>query len=256
MHLYCTTHSKEITGSDDIALGHFYDRLYVPSRGGKISRDLQNPRKIWNYKGFGMQDTHLSVMVVMVPLYVISSVCRARIGSEFAGSQHYLMCDSTSNQFVVGVYILLSSSFAFGGVPAFRGISMKLVRMLLALDCPVLFPYAPNAVIVVFISTTIGSVILCLYYTIWSYVILPGMLTNFRRRNCWYFWNATGGRKEPLLVIFPVSSITLLPALLVSIYPNGICEYYSNWYSSSSLDLCMDSYTIVKKVVVIWFSNF
>ncbi len=65
-------------------------------------------------------------------------------------------------QFVVGVYVLLSGVRLLLGeiVPAFRGIAMKLVpNAIPALDCPVFFPYSPNAVILGFITTTIGTII-------------------------------------------------------------------------------------------------
>lgn len=49
-----------------------------------------------------------------------------------------------------------------------------------ALDCPVLFPYSPNAVIVGFITTTIGSVIAMFTLPLIGFVVIvPGMLTNF-----------------------------------------------------------------------------
>ena len=62
----------------------------------------------------------------------------------------------------MGVYILLAGVRLLLGeiVPAFRGIAMKLVPDAIpALDCPVFFPYSPNAVILGFITTTIGTII-------------------------------------------------------------------------------------------------
>ena len=66
-------------------------------------------------------------------------------------------------------------------VPAFKGIAMKLVPDAKpALDCPVLFPFSPNAVIIGFITTTIGTVIaMFLFPTIGLAMIIPGILTNF-----------------------------------------------------------------------------
>jgi hypothetical protein len=55
-------------------------------------------------------------------------------------------------------------------VPAFRGIAMRIVPDAKpALDCPVLFPYAPNAVIVGFLATTVGSIIgMLVFPDVWS----------------------------------------------------------------------------------------
>ena len=66
-------------------------------------------------------------------------------------------------------------------VPAFQGISMKLVpNSVPALDCPVLFPYAPNAVIFGFVFTTIGSIIGMFLTPVFGLpMVLPGVLSNF-----------------------------------------------------------------------------
>ncbi len=86
-----------------------------------------------------LQDTYLSVMVVMVPLYIITA---AFAGSEAVdtGSQNYLMyAFLQSIQFVVDIYVLLAGVRLLLGeiVPAFRGIAMKLVPDAIpALDCP------------------------------------------------------------------------------------------------------------------------
>lgn len=220
---------RKITGSDDIALGHFCTIGYLFAAGvakitgnvEKSTEDLKLP------KGFEfLQDTYLSVMVVMVPLYIITAFFAGPAFCEqFAGSTNYLMhAFLQAIQFVVGVYVLLSGVRLLLGeiVPAFRGIAMKLVpNAVPALDCPVLFPYAPNAVIVGFVSTTIGSVIaMFVLPTFGLAMILPGMLTNFfAGGTAGIFGNAVGGRRGAIISgIAHGFFITLLPALLVSIF--------------------------------------
>lgn len=86
-------------------------------------------------------------------------------------------------QFVVGVYVLLAGVRLLLAeiVPAFRGIALRIVpNAIPALDCPVLFPYAPNAVIVGFLATTVGSIVgMLVFPSVGLAMILPGMLTNF-----------------------------------------------------------------------------
>ena len=87
-----------------------------------------------------------------------------------------------SIQFVAGVFVLYSGVRLLLNelVPAFRGIAMRIVPDAKpALDCPVLFPYAPNAVIVGFLATTVGSIIGMLVFRCSAAMILPGLLTNF-----------------------------------------------------------------------------
>ena len=127
-------------------------------------------------------------------------------------------------QFVVGVYVLVSGVRLILGeiVPAFRGIAMKLVpNAIPALDCPVLFPYSPNAVILGFITTTIGTIIAMFILPVFGLaMILPGMLTNFfAGGTAGIFGNAVGGKRGAIIGgIVHGFFITLLPALLVGIF--------------------------------------
>lgn len=105
----------------------------------------------------------------------------------------------------MGVYVLMAGVRLLLGeiVPAFRGISMKLVpNAKPALDCPVLFPYSPNAVIVGFITTTIGSVILIAMFTlplIGFAVIVPVLTNFFAGGTAGIFGNVVGGRRGAII---------------------------------------------------------
>lgn len=218
---------RKITGdeSNSIALGHFCTIGYVftawisklvgdPS---KSTEDLKLP-KAFEF----LQDTYLSVMVVMVPLYVITSLFAGpEFCAEYCGQTNYVVhAFLQSMQFVVGIYVLMSGVRLLLAeiVPAFRGIAMKLVPDAVpALDCPVLFPYAPNAVILGFVSTTIGSILGMLLFPMFGLpMILPGMLTNFFAGGCaGIFGNAAGGRRGCIISgIAHGLFITLLPAIL------------------------------------------
>ena len=221
---------RKITGSNDIALGHFCTIGYMFEAGVAyifVERD-ENKKSIEDInlpKSFEfLQDTYLSVMVVMVPLYIITAAF-AGPGIGDHGAQHYLMfAFLQAIQFVVGVYVLLSGVRLLLGeiVPAFRGIAMKLVpNAIPALDCPVFFPYSPNAVILGFITTTIGTIIaMFVLPTFGLAMILPGMLTNFfAGGTAGIFGNAAGGRRGAIIGgIAHGFFITLLPALLVTIF--------------------------------------
>lgn len=225
---------RKVTGSNDIALGHFCTIGYMFEAGvawlfgekgenKKSIEDIQLPRSF----DF-LQDTYLSVMVVMIPLYVITVIFA---GEEFAatlsGGQNYIMfAFLQAIQFVVGIYVLLAGVRLLLGeiVPAFRGIAMKLVPDAIpALDCPVFFPYSPNAVILGFITTTIGTVIAMFVLPVFGLaMILPGMLTNFfAGGTAGIFGNAVGGRRGAIIGgILHGFFITLLPAFLVTIFNN------------------------------------
>lgn len=221
---------RKVTGSNDLALGHFCTIGYLFEAGvaylfGERGENKRSIEDIKLPKSFEfLQDTYLSVMVVMVPLYIITAAF-AGSGVGDHGSQHYLMfAFLQAIQFVVGVYVLLAGVRLLLGeiVPAFRGIAIKLVPDAIpALDCPVFFPYSPNAVILGFITTTIGTIIAMLVLPVFGLaMILPGMLTNFfAGGTAGIFGNATGGRRGAIIGgIAHGFFITLLPALLVSVF--------------------------------------
>lgn len=222
----------KITGMKDIALGHFCTIGYLFEAGvayifgekGENKKSIEDIKLPTHFEF--LQNTYLSVMVVMVPLYIITVLFAGeKFASELSGGTNYVMfAFLQSIQFVVGVYVLLSGVRLLLGeiVPAFRGIAMKLVPDAVpALDCPVLFPYSPNAVILGFITTTIGSIIaMFVLPTFGLAMILPGMLTNFfAGGTAGIFGNTTGGRRGAIIGgIAHGFFITLLPALLVTVF--------------------------------------
>ena len=221
---------RKVTGSNDIALGHFCTIGYLFEAGvayltGERGENKKSIEDIQLPAAFEfLQDTYLSVMVVMVPLYIVTAAF-AGPGVGDHGAQNYLMfAFLQSIQFVVGVYVLLAGVRLLLGeiVPAFRGIAMKLVPDAVpALDCPVFFPYSPNAVILGFVTTTIGTIIAMFVLPMFGLaMILPGMLTNFfAGGTAGIFGNAVGGRRGAIIGgIAHGFFITLLPALLVGIF--------------------------------------
>lgn len=226
---------RRITGNDAIALGHFCTIGYLVEAGvawlvrkrgvdeQPSTEELKLPRSLEF-----LQDTYMSLAVVMIPLYlVVAAVAGPEPVASTVGSMNYVMyAFLQSIQFVVGVYVLMAGVRLLLGeiVPAFRGISMKIVPdSKPALDCPVLFPYAPNAVVIGFITTTIGTLIAMVALPAVGFaVIVPGMLTNFfAGGTAGIFGNAVGGRRGAVIGgIVHGLFITLLPALLVTTFLN------------------------------------
>jgi len=217
---------RRITGSNDVALGHFCTIGYlvqaavakVVGKGSKSTEDLTLPD---NLKF--LQDTYLSMAVVMVPMYLIPAFAAGpEYIAKFSNGMNYLMYSfMQSMQFVAGAFVLYSGVRLLLNelVPAFRGIAMRLVPDAIpALDCPVLFPYAPNAVIVGFLATTVGSIIGMIVLPMFGLaMILPGLLTNFfAGGTAGVFGNAIGGRRGAVIGgIVHGLFITFLPAILV-----------------------------------------
>lgn len=220
---------RKITGSDDIALGHFctfgYMFTVLISKitnklfGGKESKsteELELPKSL----SF-MQDSYLAVMVVMIPFYlIIAGFAGPDAAADYAGDMNFMVyAFLEAMEFVVGLYVLLAGVRLLLAelVPAFQGISMKLVpNARPALDCPVLFTYAPNAVILGFIFTTVGSLIGMAITGFMGTLVIPGVMSNFfAGGTAGIFGNAVDGRRGAIIgSIFHGIFIMILPAIL------------------------------------------
>ncbi|HHI4976900.1 TPA: PTS sugar transporter subunit IIC [Vibrio parahaemolyticus] len=217
---------RKITGNDEIALGHFCTIGYlvqaavakVVGKDSKSTEDIELP------KGFSfLNDTYMSMAVIMIPMYLIPAIAAGSdYIAQYANGMNYLMyAFIQAITFVAGVYVLYAGVRLLLQelVPAFQGIAMRLVpNAKPALDCPVLFPYAPNAVIIGFLATTVGSVIGMLVFPMFGMaMILPGLLTNFfAGGTAGIFGNAIGGRRGAMIggVVHGLF-ITFLPAILI-----------------------------------------
>lgn len=130
--------------------------------------------------------------------------------------------------FAGGVYIILSGVRLIIGeiVPAFKGIADKLVPGAKpALDCPVAFTYAPNAVIIGFLSSFVGGLVgLALLNGINVFIpvalILPGVVPHFFcGATAGVFGNAEGGIKGCVVGAFAHGLlITFLPMLAMPVF--------------------------------------
>lgn len=130
--------------------------------------------------------------------------------------------------FAGGVYIILSGVRLIIGeiVPAFKGIADKLVPGAKpALDCPVAFTYAPNAVIIGFLSSFIGGIVGLLILNgintaIPVALILPGVVPHFFcGATAGVFGNAEGGLKGCIAGSFAHGLlITFLPMICMPVF--------------------------------------
>ena len=129
-------------------------------------------------------------------------------------------------RFTAGVEIILVGVRLFVGelVPMFKGISDKLIKnSKAAVDCPVVFPYAPNAVIIGFLSSFAAGLI-GMGITIGleqsgnlAAVILPGIVPHFfLGATSGVFGNVKGGILGAIMGPFVHGLIiTFVPAIFI-----------------------------------------
>ncbi|NLZ28761.1 MAG: PTS ascorbate transporter subunit IIC, partial [Firmicutes bacterium] len=87
-------------------------------------------------------------------------------------------------------------------IPAFEGIAQKVVPDAIpALDCPVVYPFAPNAVVIGFIVATITAFATSILFGVLAGIaIVPPIMQCFFMGGAGaVFGNATGGRRGAIL---------------------------------------------------------
>ncbi len=227
---------RKVTSSDDFALGHFGTLGYLTAalvgklvgKGSRSIEEIKFPKSLMFFR-----ETSVSIVVTMFPLFLlVAGTVLWKSGPEklqeiIATNQHFaVFCLIQSITFAAGIFIVLQGVRLILGeiLPAFKGISDKLVpNARPALDCPLVFPYAPNAVILGFLCSFLGGLVglaIC-GYAHWT-IILPGVIPHFFcGATAGVFANATGGRRGCVCGAFIHGvMITLLPLLLLPYLAN------------------------------------
>ncbi len=221
---------KKVTGTDEIALGHFGTLGYFVS--GFVGKLVGNPEdsteKLSFPKSFGfLRESLVATGFIMIIVFLVAAIAAgpSYIESQLSGGQNFIVYSIIQAlTFAAGVGIVIYGVRMIVAeiVPAFRGISDKIVpEAKPALDCPVTFPYAPNAVIIGFIFSFLGGIVSMLIMPLFNLpVIIPGLVPHFFvGGTAGVVGNATGGKKGAMLgsfvngIIISFGAAFLLPAL-------------------------------------------
>jgi ascorbate PTS system EIIC component len=220
---------RQVTGTDQIALGHFGSIGYFTSAwiGKRLGNKAQSTEDIKVPKSLGfLRDTSVAMSLTMVLLFFIVAPIAGKqfIEKELSGGVNFLVFSLMQGiTFAAGVYVVLAGVRMLIAeiVPAFKGIADKVVRDAKpALDCPAVFPYAPNAVIVGFLSSFAAGIIsMFILPLVGLKVIVPGLIPHFfTGAAAGVFGNATGGRRGAIFGAFANGIlISFLPALLLPV---------------------------------------
>ncbi len=196
---------EEITGDDSLALGHFGSGCYwLSAQIGKLfgkkddtttTEDINFPQTL----SFLRENT-ISIAIAMFLCYIVVAGVATFTAPEaaaatMAGDNWVLFSIIKSITFSAGIYIVLAGVRMLINeiVPAFKGISEKLVpNAKPALDCPIIFPFAPNAVLIGFFCSFVGGIVALAILALMGGaglvvpIILPGAVLHF-------FCGATAG---------------------------------------------------------------
>lgn len=221
--------TRQITKNDNVALGHTGNFGYALS--GLIGKYVGNKEKSTediNFpKGLAfLRDSTVSITLTMGIVYVFVALFAGNefITAELSGGTNYIIYSiQQAGLFAAGVFVILAGVRLILAeiVPAFKGISEKLVpNAIPALDCPIVFPYAPNAVLIGFLSSFLGGIVsLLIMVTTGTTVIIPGVVPHFFcGATAGVFGNATGGIRGAVAGSFVHGIIiSFMPILLMPV---------------------------------------
>ena len=218
-----------LTGNDKVALGHFSALGYWLSGfvGGLVGDRSKSTEEIHFPKSLAfLRDSTVSITISMTIIYVIVALFAGStyIETELSsGTSSLVYALQLAGQFAAGVFVILAGVRLILGeiVPAFKGISERLVpNSKPALDCPIVYPYAPNAVLIGFISSFVGGLVsMVIMIFTGSVVILPGVVPHFFcGATAGVIGNASGGvRGATIGAFFQGVLISFLPVFLMPV---------------------------------------
>ncbi len=206
---------RKVIGDDSLALGHFGSGCYwLSAQIGKLfgrKEDTTTTEDIHFPQGLSfLRENTISIALAMFLCYIVVSGVAVFTSPEaaaeiFAGENWVLYSIIKSITFSAGIYIVLSGVRMLINevVPAFKGISEKLVpNAKPALDCPTVFPFAPNAVLIGFLCSFVGGIVALAVLALMGQagmavaIILPGAVLHFFcGATAGVCGNATGGLK-------------------------------------------------------------
>lgn len=230
-----------VTKTNDVALAHtagmgswlagLCGNLFAKNKVD--SESINFPRRL----SF-LRDNNVVTGLVMILFFVVGTVIVMFKGTDSAaellatsGDQSFMIYGIVQSlTFVAGIAVVLIGVKMFIGeiVPAFRGISTKLVpKAVPALDCPILFTYAPNATVIGFFGAFAAAIIwMAILGTTAGFVFVPSMIVLFfHGATAGILGNSTGGIKGAFLggaiigTIVPLGQWICLTQLIGSTIP-------------------------------------
>lgn len=216
--LYCTLfpawaqpYMRKITGGNEIGFGHGQTTFnvlgaYLCKLVGKSpsAEEMEMPKGLEFFRDMSVNFS-IIMLLVALPAALIIAVMNPETMATIAGGKNAVMfAISQALTFVAGVLVLLQGVRMFIGdlVPAFRGIAMRVVPGAIpALDCPVIYPYAPTSLLIGLVTGTIAQLAAIAVLVIIGWPItLPNMIGSFFASGSGaIFGNAVAGRRGAIL---------------------------------------------------------
>lgn len=188
---------KKVTGTDSFSIAHPTTTLSLIAAG--VAKLTGNPKKSTEElkfpKGLNfLREVSITGSIVILLTYLVMSLLLKLNGyspAEVLGYDRAFTYYFTKTiNFGMGVTIMLLGVRMLIAeiVPAFQGIANKVVPGAIpALDCPVIFNMAPNALLIGFIcalATSTVTILICTALNVFPTVVIPLAFTCFFEAGC------------------------------------------------------------------------
>ncbi|WP_314943788.1 PTS ascorbate transporter subunit IIC [Abiotrophia defectiva] len=222
---------RKVTGDDDIAMGHYVTVGYAISGwiGSKVGNPEDSTENLKLPKWLTMfKDYVVGVSITMVIFFYIAAIAAGKEATEqLSNGVNWLVFPLFQGlQFAAALYVIITGVRLFLGeiVQAFVGISETFIpNAKPALDCPVVFTFAPTATVIGFLAAYAGGLVTMVIMGFFSpIVIIPVAVPYFFiGATAGVFGNATGGWKGCVAGSFVVGVLIAVgPALIYPIMEN------------------------------------
>ncbi|HHX70448.1 MAG: PTS ascorbate transporter subunit IIC [Miniphocaeibacter sp.] len=176
----------DATEDDSFLIGHPTGMLslvsgFVAKRVGnkkKSTEDLKVPEKLSFFREISVTGALVIFIMYLVVGFIIPALIEDGASTVMTSINSGLTFGAGLLVMLYGVRLLINQI-----VPAFQGISEKLIpNAKPAFDCPILFNYKPNAVIIGFLVAMITSTILIVIantFNVFGIMLVPLVITSF-----------------------------------------------------------------------------
>ena len=178
---------KAVTETDSFTLGHPASILALVAGivarycgdKSKSTEDIKIPKSLSFFREIAITGG-IVIFIMFLVLGVIfkDSLVTGEQGLILYAANQGLMFGAGLTIMLSGVRMIINQL-----LPAFQGIAMRLVpNAVPALDCPIIFSYKPNAVLIGFITAMLSStffIILAAKFHLFSVILIPLIITSF-----------------------------------------------------------------------------
>jgi PTS system ascorbate-specific IIC component len=198
---------RKLTGHNELAYGHTSSsNVWLAAKLGRFAGKPEQSTeevKLPDWMAFFRDITAGTAMVIAL-LLVIATLIGGIRGAEGQGLNGIVPAIMLGLQFAMGITVLLVGVRMLIAeiVPAFRGIAMKIVPDAKpALDCPIVFDFAPTAVIIGFLSATVVFFVFMVIFGVTGLAVIvpPFIMLFFPGGAGGVFGNMVGGVKGAIL---------------------------------------------------------